>query len=223
MNTQPHKFVALILTHGRPGNVKTYKALRACGYTGEIRLVVDDADQTLPLYIERYGAEVISFNKGEIAEQFDRGDNVSDWRTIFFARNAAFAIARAAGFRYFVELDDDYRNFVFRRRGKAFKIKSLDRVFATLIELLSCDDRIASVAMSQGGDLDHIWLHLQPGEFATLRKAMNSFVCDTEKPFPFLGRLNEDVSTYVSLGARGKLFFTVYNLQLTQTLTQSNP
>ena len=51
---------------------------------------------------------------------------------------------------------------------------------------------------------------------------MNSFVCDTAKPFLFRGRINEDVNTYVSLGGTGDLFFTDMQLQLDQLLTQSN-
>jgi len=223
MNILPHNFVAFILTHGRPGNIKTYKALRDAGYTGQIRLIVDDEDPTLPLYREQYPEEVLTFSKAAIAAQFDRADNFKDWRTIFFARNAAFDLARITGFRYFIELDDDYRDFAFRRRGRVFKVKSLDRIFTALVKFLNSSDRITCVAMSQGGDLDHIWLRLQPGQYATLRKVMNSFVCDTAKQFPFLGRLNEDVNTYVALGAIGFLFFTIYNVQLTQTLTQTNP
>ena len=216
-------FCVMILTHGRPGNVKTHRALRNSGYTGKIFLILDDEDGTAPAYSELYGDDVVTFSKAEVREYYDQADNSADWRTIFYARNASFDIARQLGYRFFLQLDDDYRNFVYRRDGKAFKIKSLDRVFDTMLELLEVDARIATVAFSQGGDLDHIWLRLKRGEFATLRKAMNSFFCDTEKPFPFLGRLNEDVNTYVALGHKGLLFFTIYNLQLTQTLTQSNP
>ena len=52
---------------------------------------------------------------------------------------------------------------------------------------------------------------------------MNSFVCDTEKPFLFRGRINEDVNTYVALGRIGDLFFTDSQLQLDQLQTQANP
>ena len=52
---------------------------------------------------------------------------------------------------------------------------------------------------------------------------MNSFVCDTQKPFLFRGRINDDVNTYVSLGRTGDLFFTDMQLQLEQLQTQTNP
>jgi hypothetical protein len=51
---------------------------------------------------------------------------------------------------------------------------------------------------------------------------MNSFFCSTKRPFKFLGTINEDVTTYARLGSIGDLFFTVPNVSLKQTDTQSN-
>lgn len=51
---------------------------------------------------------------------------------------------------------------------------------------------------------------------------MNSFVCSTERPFKFIGRINEDVTTYTTLGSRGALFFTLPNACLHQLVTQQN-
>jgi len=55
------------------------------------------------------------------------------------------------------------------------------------------------------------------------RKAMNTFFCSVERPFMFLGRINEDVNTYVLLGIRGKLFFMIGNIYIKQKTTQQNP
>jgi hypothetical protein len=76
-----------------------------------------------------------------------------------------------------------------------------------------------SIAMSQGGD------HMggSEGKSPSLRrKCMNSFICSTDRPFLFVGRVNEDVNTYTMEGRRGKLFFTVLQAQLNQLTTQSN-
>ena len=51
---------------------------------------------------------------------------------------------------------------------------------------------------------------------------MNFFVCSTDRPFQFIGRINEDVNTYVRLGTLGDLFFTIADLRLEQLDTQSN-
>lgn len=79
-----------------------------------------------------------------------------------------------------------------------------------------------TVAMAQrgdfiGGKLNQIIL----GEVFK-RKAMNSFVCSIDKPFQFVGRINEDVNTYTSLGSRGKVFFQIPYVALNQKQTQSN-
>ena len=51
---------------------------------------------------------------------------------------------------------------------------------------------------------------------------MNSFLVDVDRPFYFMGRINEDVNTYTTLGNRGELLFTICDLSLEQTITQSN-
>ena len=51
---------------------------------------------------------------------------------------------------------------------------------------------------------------------------MNSFFCKVDKPFTFIGRINEDVNTYTTLGSRGELFLTIAILDLIQSPTQSN-
>jgi hypothetical protein len=54
------------------------------------------------------------------------------------------------------------------------------------------------------------------------RKCMNSFFCSTERPFQFIGRINEDVNTYTHLASKGLIFFTANQFSLTQKQTQSN-
>jgi hypothetical protein len=96
-------------------------------------------------------------------------------------------------------------------------MSSLDTVFDAFVNLLEITP-INTIALSQGGD--HIGGSPRRNRFR--RKAMNSFVCDTTKPFLFQGRLNDDVNTYVSLGKTGYLFFTDMQVYLSQSQTQSN-
>ena len=51
---------------------------------------------------------------------------------------------------------------------------------------------------------------------------MNSFFCDVDKPFKFMGRINEDVNAYTELGLRGNLFITVPRIRLEQKQTQAS-
>jgi hypothetical protein len=78
---------------------------------------------------------------------------------------------------------------------------------------------VLTIAMAQQGDFNG-GPQGQPS-VRLLRKAMNSFLCSTDRPFKFAGRFNEDVSTYVSRSLRGQLFFTVMQTSLSQKQTQT--
>lgn len=216
-------FAAFILTHGRPDRVYTYRTLRSHGYTGRIILLVDDEDKTLPEYRDRYGDEVEVFSKPEIAATFDEGDNFQDRRAIIYARNATFEVAKRLGIGSFIQLDDDYSGFYYRFDGNGFygnwKLDPLDWCFDRLVTYLESTPFV-SVAISQGGD--HIGGGSSKSVNGAKRKAMNSFVCLTDRPFQFVGRINEDVNTYTCEQRRGKAFLTVIAAQVNQKATQSN-
>jgi len=210
-------FCAFILTHGRPNNVLTYNTLKKHGYTGKIYIIIDNEDDKAAEYYKIYGKQVIMFDKEKMAKQIDEGDNFNDRRAIIYARNACFDIAKDLGIKYFIELDDDYYWFGYRMKtGKS--TRQLDNLFESLTTFLCSNDNIYSVAFSQGGD--HIGGYDPKKQIA--RKAMNSFICSTNKRFYFNGRINEDVNTYAHEGSLGKIFFTIMCIQLDQKDTQSN-
>ena len=218
-------FAAFIMTHGRADRVYTYNTLRKSGYTGKIYIVIDDEDKTADEYRKRFGDEVVMFSKAEAEKTFDVGDNFSDRRTVVFARNAVFEIAKNLGIKYFVELDDDYEQFRFKFDGnllyKDKNIKSLDRIFDAIVDFYKKTPAKA-IAIAQGGD----FVGGAAGSFGKQiklhRKAMNAFFCSTDRPFKFSSRINEDVVTYTSNASRGDLFFTIPNVMLNQKSTQSN-
>ena len=220
-----NSFAVFILTHGRPDRVHTYKSLQKSGYTGKVYIVIDNEDDTAPEYIERYGDKVVVFDKAAVAETFDNADNFNDRRSIVFARNACFQIAKALSIKYFMQLDDDYTEFIYKFDSKLNykerQILSLDYVFATMLEYYKSIPA-ASVAMAQNGDYiggKNSSLARNPG---LRRKCMNTFICSTGRPFQFLGRINEDVNTYTRAAATGALFLTVPIVAIIQKQTQSN-
>lgn len=217
MSKLPDTFAVFILTHGRPNNVITLKTLEKCGYTGRLYFIVDNEDKQVDEYRHNFGERVIVFDKKAMADKCDEGNNFNERRTITMARNACFEIAPTIGVTHFVQLDDDYPQFKFRfekELSKNWLIKKINPVFAAFLDFYK-STRIHSIALSQGGD--HI------GGFSTTklkRKAMNSFFCSTERPFKFVGAMNEDVNTYTTLGSRGCLFFTFTSAQLDQKESQ---
>lgn len=217
-------FCAFILTHGRPDRVHTYSTLRKAGYTGKIYIVIDDEDKTEAEYRKRYGSEVLQFGKAEIAKTFDEGDNFDDRRAIIYARNACWGLAESVGCRYFIQLDDDYKSFAIRHNSAIEYVWA--RIKTTMDDVLNAilDYFISipchSAALAQGGD--HIGGENSQASPHLRRKCMNSFICSTDRPFQFFGRINEDVNTYTTLGRLGALFLTVIQAQLVQLQTQSN-
>ena len=217
-------FVAFILTHGRPDNVITYKSLRKHGYTGKVIVVIDDEDKTADEYYEKFD-DVEMFSKEAIAKTFDEGDNFNDRRSIVYARNACFEIAKKRGYKYFIQLDDDYTGYEYRvyneAKQKPIRIKNLDNVFGALLDFYK-KTNFATIAMAQGGD----FIGGKNNKMATrptiYRKAMNSFICSTDRPFLFQGRINEDVNTYTSEASKGLLMGTIPLTALIQKTTQSN-
>lgn len=216
---------AFILTHGRPDNVITYDVLREAGWTRPVYFIVDDEDKTVPQYQNRYGKEsVIIFSKEETEKKIDVADTLKDRRTILYARNASFDIAENLGIDYHIQLDDDYSYFRYRYVKNdtlsSHPIKQFDVLFDSMAAFLKTSNAL-SVALAQGGDF------MGGADSALLnqrikRKAMNSFIIKTDRRFKFIGRMNEDVNTYVTEGTRGQLFFTIVDVGLAQGATQSN-
>lgn len=223
--SKPEDFAAFILTNGRPDKVYTYKTLRKQGYTGKIYLLVDDLDSTGDQYKEKYGDEVVIFDKKAIAETFDTGDNFDDMRAIIYARNASFEVAKDLGIQYFIQLDDDYTGFEYRFNANLdyeYKAaKNLDAIFYNLLEFYK-KTPIKSIAIAQGGD----FIGGSEGSFAKKvmlrRKCINTFICSTNRPFQFVGRINEDVNIYTRLASTGDIFFTFNMVSVGQKQTQSN-
>ena len=222
-------FAVFILTHGRADNVITYDTLRKQGYTGKIYLVIDNMDKTADAYYQKYGDEVLMFNKEEIAKKVDHGDNFNDLRTTTHVRNAIFYLAEQVGKKYFLALDDDYTTFVYRinqnkeyPKGSFLARKTLNEVFSTTLDFFKSVPTISSICFSQGGD----WFGGESNQMANgyklKRKAMNSFFCSTDRRFWFISRMNEDVNTYLTLGSVGKLFFTTPLFSLDQVPTQAS-
>lgn len=223
-------FAVLILTHGRSDNVITYNTLRRQGYNGRIVLMVDDEDDQITSYKTKYGDQVVVFNKQAAIDMTDSGDNFGKRNSVVYARNYTFKVARQLGIQYFLELDDDYTQFRYTFDNdrqyitKNIEIKTLDKVIEAMLDFY-IQSGATTIAMSQGGDFiggegSKVSALHRSGQFS--RKVMNSFFCSVDRPFKFMGRINEDVNLYAENGIRGSLFITVPRIRLEQKQTQAN-
>ena len=219
------EMVVFIISHNNPDGVLTLGSLEKYGYTGEYYFVLDDKDPSIERYREKFGGErVLLFSKEEVSKTFDEFDNFDNRDTIVYARNACFDLAKALGYTYFMELDDDYYEFQFRYDDGEGHLRclfptNLDAVFAEMLDYFISIPSMKSLCMAQNGDFMG---GTEGSHFKKrfMRKAMNTFICSTERPFKFLGRINEDVNTYCLLGSTGDLFCTIMDVSINQTDTQ---
>lgn len=222
----PPDLVVFIITNGRPGSVVTDKTLRRCGYTGKIYYLVDNLDPSVPEYVRRYGELVIVFDKERQYELADCADNFHNLRSTTYVRNAAFEVARDLGVKNFLVLDDDYRSFDFRYDAslkyhrKTKPIGNMNVIIGRLLKFF-LDTNCLTLSICQGGDFIGGHNSKMAQSVRLIRKCMNFFICSTDRPFKFLGRLNEDVNTYVRLGSSGSLMLCTNQISLGQSRTQS--
>lgn len=218
-------FAIFILSHGRPHDIITLSALKKANCTAKTYIIIDNEDTTASEYIKLYGNRVIQFDKTEYAKSVDTADNLSDNKSIIFARNYCWELAEKLGLEYFLQLDDDYTDFQYRyarpneNKLSYVSVKQFDKLCDLMIDFLKASNA-DTVAFAQGGD----YIGGRNGglfEQRVKRKAMNSLFCRTDKRIEFLGRRNSDVTAYCYHGSRGKLFLTIADIMLNQKQTQS--
>lgn len=219
-------YAVIIPTHGRYDRVFTIDILRKSGYTGDIYLLCDDEDKQLEQYKEKYGDKVIVFSKDDYAGKFDKMDNFGNKACVVYARNAMWDVARSVGLTHFAVLDDDYTSIKYRitpdggYHGKL--MKNTDGVFAAYINFLKTSG-VDTVCFAQGGDYiggkDNGKVK---NGFKVSRKMMNLYFFSADKPIEFKGTINEDLTSSVTEGQRGKIILTSLMSSVDQKETQSN-
>ncbi len=227
MSIKNSSFAVFVMVYGRPSKMWTIQTLRNAGYTGKIYLVGDNTDSRIDDYRKIYRDDLIVFDKVEASKKYDAGDNSGDLRSTMYAANEIFEIAKNLGLEHFCIMCDDYISFEYRYVSKCgkklnvHKVTDLDKVLSCYLDFLDATG-FSSIAFAQGGD----FIGGVENRYATrkplIRKCMNSFLCKTDRRFNFMGRMNEDVTTYVTLGSRGVLFGTIPMISLVQRTTQSH-
>lgn len=219
-------FAILIISHGRADNLITIKTLNDCGYTGNWYIIIDNEDKQADKYFHNFGKEhVIMFDKYKKSMEVDTCDVQRERNASIFAREVCFEIAKRLRLTYFLVLDDDYSTFRSRYEQDSslvsYYVQDLDSIINEYVIFLE-NSGAHCVAFAQTGDfIGGVGSNLYKRKL--LRKAMNAFFCKTDRPFSFIGRMNEDVNTYVLEGSRGKLFFTPFDVTLEQAETQAMP
>lgn len=210
------QYGVFIMSHGRPNKQFTYTTLRREGYTGPIRIVCDDEDDTVEQYKKNFPGEVLVFNKVETIKKTETFYNQPYHKTVMYARHTLYDFSRQLGWTHFIMMDDDYYHIYFKwnhyykevglTRFKGMEAQRLDELFDATFDLLAVS-KANTISFAQGGDT----LGGSSGKAGThyySRKAMNSHFVDVSKPLDFRGFVNEDVNLYAEFPGNRFIFQT---------------
>lgn len=187
------RFAIFILTNGRPNHQYTLEFLRK-SFNGDVFLLCDNEDKTLKEYQKNYGEKVVVFDKNEWVSKSDPMDNFQSKKSVLYARNAVFEIAKDMGYDYFAMVDDDVTGLSFRYEkdgklvGKA--VKDFDKVSSVILEAM---DNTGTDFFSFG--LDKIYIGgLANGQYQKkiIDKVYCFVFCRTEQQHFYKGIMNED-------------------------------
>ena len=204
-----------ILSNGRPDKVKTYDYLKT-SFSGDVYILCDDQDETLPDYKDKFGSKVIVFDKDEWVKKSDPMDNFNSKKSVLYARNAVFEIADAMGYRYFAMADDDIKDLQFRyeQDGKllAKPVSNLDKVIGYIVQLMN-DTAISY--FSFGTDKNFIG-GVQNRNFQkkVIDKVYNFIICKSGQQHSYKGIMNEDEIHNVLSLSTGVLLKSLTSIQI---------
>ena len=207
-----NKFGIFILTYKRPNKQLTLEALKKQGYTGKVYLIVDNTDDTIQELIDNYQNrcdEIIVFDKEKYYKYTDTVDNFHNLKSVVYARNASFDIAKRLGLDYFMTIDDDIKQFNYRivKDNKLIsrKIKRLDDVIIANLNFFKNNKvdvlGFADSSLYFGGINGQRYSERLP------REAYQCMMFKTDKKINYKGTMCEDLNTTLEYGKQGTIFF----------------
>ena len=216
------RFAVFILSHGRAKTICTYRALRRCGYTGDLYVVIDNEDSDEVEYRRKFGDDIIQFDKRDYVAKTDLGDTDNDRRIGVFARNFIQDKAKEMGYQYHLQLDDDIHGFAVRKviDGKlaTTPIRNMDRVLEAMCQFM---DDTPTTALSfglamyyVGGPASRQWKQQM------LHKTMTTFLMRADHIEYFHMRMNDDITTSALNVSRGMIYYTYMPLMVEVDGTQ---
>lgn len=214
-------FAVFILSHGRADTISTYRALRDGGYTGRTYVVIDNEDDQEELYRQKFGDDIIQFDKRDYLEKTDLGDLDTDRRIGVFARNFIQDEAKRLGYKFHLQLDDDVHGFTYRfAQGKvlrALHCSHLDEVFSGMVEYMK-ETPITSLSFALSAyNMGGVEGSINEG---MTRKTMTTFLMRADDIQYFHMRMNDDITTSLINGMRGKLYYSYLPIEVEVDKTQ---
>lgn len=199
-------FAIFILTHERASQQKTYKTLRKSGYTGKIYLVVDNLDRQIEEYKQKYGDDVLVFDKNAEYEKTDTFTNRKELKAVVYARNKVFDLAKEKNLIYFCSCDDDINvlkyKFPIDGKLKTVKVKNADKLFDSVCSFIEKTNFLCLSFLEEGAFVGGINQFVLKG----LQWRMSHFMFyRTKEKITYRGLWYEDTIASIDLMKQGKL------------------
>lgn len=210
------KFCIFILSYGRADYIKTYEKIKEAGYTGEIYVIVDDSDEDLNKYKKKFKSELLIFNKEEYMKKVDYMNNNKEMKSVVYARNYCMDIARKMGYKYILQMDDDFTSFDYRYiikdKIKSKKIKNMDGIIKAFITFLK-EDKISMLAF---GNSSHFVGGAKNKDVMKgyKKNAFASMFLKTEDDINYIGLMNEDMNCNLEQVKNGKVVLSILRIKL---------
>lgn len=210
-----------IISHGRPYNQKTYNLLRLRGYTGYIKIVVDDEDKTIIDYYKAVShddkAEVCVFSKQAAINITDTGMLEPMRNFAVFARNAVEQDAIENGYDYFWVFDDDLTSIRLRYiNGNSLKslaiTSNLDKIFYMVeqyVKAVNIDTLSFGTANNYIGGKDTAF-----AESSKHRMCYNVFLRKSASPVDWFLNMCEDRLASLKYNIIGQVWIQLLCIQI---------
>lgn len=217
------RFAIFILSHGRADTISTYRALRGYGYTGDMFVVIDNEDDQEQEYRDKFGDDIIQFDKRDYVLKTDLGDLDDDRRIGVLARNFIQDKAKELGYKYHLQLDDDIFGFEFRYetedgKMRCKKAKCMDKILSAYCDYMD-ETPITALSFSIGsyfvGGDNRMWRNKM------IPKTMTTFLMRADDVRYFNMRMNDDITTSALNFSRGNMYFTIMWLMCVVAGTQA--
>lgn len=208
------KFAIFILSKGRPNDQITYKMLRDSGYTGDIRILCDNMDDTIDEYRKNFGDEVLMYDKVEWSNKSDRFINEDAHDVVMPGRNAATQIAKDLGYTHYMQMDDDISRLSHRFVDddgmlRTVDVTKLDGVLKAMLEFLKTEP---VVGLTFG--LPIYYQYGKEGRFkeGLIHDAYTTYMMSVSNPVEFRGKLTEDFIALMDNLKVGRLLYAVLDV-----------
>ena len=205
------KFSIFITSHNSPYECISYASLRTAGYTGDIYIVIDDADPQFDEY-SRSGNNLVVFHKQDYIEKLDIGMSKLNPQlaAVLYARAAVEDFAKQMDLDYFMVMDDDIYGFRYRYADKnklcSKPVENFDILIDNYIQFMKESN---SLCLSFAHDGSFIGGLSAIPKILERRSCHTIFLRDTSKEFEWKFAVNEDYVSSLLYANIGKLMLTL--------------